>query len=298
MLVFLFALMVAPNLVACNIPETELVLRLAVIKAEEARQMNMHGYDSDTHDENSNISKKEFNKLIDSVKKVYGPIFKKQRLNFRIETSWSEEQTNAFAGVRGEDRYVLIYGGYARHPLMTEDAFLSVVCHEIGHHLGGFPRKTSSPWSSSEGQADYFSTLKCMKEVLRESDDNESKAALLDLPDVVKKDCRSQYPKDADYWICLRSAKAADDYGKVMVDLTNKGGAETSLLTPSTQVLTTTNLKHPDSQCRVDTKYQGALCNVSTAIPLDPVDETRGACHVSKNNKTGSRPACWFVHKK
>lgn len=294
----LFTLIFSSSSWACNIPEKELLLRVAIIKADQARLMHMNNNNDQDEDDGSNINKKEFNKLIDSVKKVYQPIFKRSRMNFKIETGWEDKQVNAFAGVRGQDRYILIYGGYARHKLMTKDAFLSVICHEIGHHLGGFPRKQNSPWSSSEGQADYFSTLKCMKEVLKNAEDNEEVALALNLPEEVKKNCRFQYPKDSDYYICLRSAQAAEDHGRVISDLTLLTNTEVSLMTPSVEVRATTNLQHPSPQCRVDTKYQGALCNVPTSASLDGEDEMKGACHLNNFNILGNRPACWFVHKK
>lgn len=283
---------------ACNIPEKEFLIRIAILKAEQASQVNNDRPDAEDEFSDSNISKKEFNKILDTVKKVYQPIFKKQKMTFRIERGWEDKQTTAYAGVLGRDRYILVYGGYARHKLMTKDAFLSVICHEIGHHLGGFPRKSSSAWSSSEGQADYFSTLKCMKEVLKVADDNEEVALALDLPEEVKKQCRFQYKNDNDYFICLRSAKAAEDHGRVVADLTDEGNTVISLLTPSSETRSVTNLKHPSPQCRVDTKYQGALCNVATSIPLDATNELQGACHFNNFNILGNRPACWFVHKK
>ena len=172
--IFLTFTQLLPAALACNIPEQELKVRVAVLRANQAQMDQRSLYENNKdEDEESNITKKEFNKILDSVKKVYGPIFKSQRMNFRIESQWEDKQVNAFAGTRGSDRYILLYGGYARHKMMTKDAYLSVICHEIGHHLGGFPKKNANTWSSSEGQADYFSTLKCMKEVLREDDENK-----------------------------------------------------------------------------------------------------------------------------
>lgn len=243
-----------------------------------------------------NISRTEFRRLIDQVKRIYLPIFKQQGMDFRIESSWEDDQANAFAGVRGSEKYVLLYGGYARHPLMTKDAFLSVICHEIGHHLGGFPKKTMGSWSSTEGQADYFSTLKCMKLVLKR-DPLNTEAEELDVPVDVRKQCLAQFSKLDDFQVCLRSAKAAEDHGRVLADLSKKGEV-VSLLTPAREKVRTLNLKHPDAQCRVDTKLAGALCNVSPLEPLDDDDETKGTCHFNNFHILGTRPECWFLHKK
>jgi hypothetical protein len=289
-----------PFVWGCNIPEKELIIRVAILKADQTAQMHLQGPNLFPQDPDSNISKKEFSKLVDSVKRVYVPIFKSLKMNFKIESLWEDKQVNAFAGVRGNDRYILLYGGYARHKLMTKDAYLSVICHEIGHHLGGFPKKVGNAWSSSEGQADYFSTLKCMKEVLKRDSENEEAALALDLPEEVKKQCKFQFPDSNDYNICLRSAKASEEHGAVIAELVATKGEhiDVSLSTPSTENSLVTNLKHPSPQCRVDTKYQGALCNVSTVTQLDNYDEAKGACHFNNFNILGNRPACWFVHKK
>lgn len=290
-----------PSAYPCDISARELKFRIALIEASDYQNVRIERLNSkpETKIEESLITKKDFNRLIDSVKKVYVPIFKKQYLNFRIEAQWDDNQMNAFAGVRGYDRFILLSGGYARHKFMTEDAYLSVICHEVGHHLGGFPKKSTNPWSSSEGQADYFSTLKCMKEVLRGDENNQLISASLNLPDSVKKDCKFQFPIAEDYQICLRSAKAAEDYGRVVADIDSKGeDHNVSLLSPAAEVVTETNLKYPSAQCRVDTKYQGALCNVSTLSRMDDEDEAKGSCHFNNFNIIGNRPGCWFVHKK
>ena len=295
---FLLILSQVSSVFACNITEEELKFRVLMIYSSNIHYNSLF-FPRIPFVNEGNLTKREYNHIIDSVKKIYIPLFKEKGLNFRIEEAWDDDQTNAFAGVRGSDRYILLYGGYARHKLMTKDAYLSVVCHEVGHHLGGFPRKATSNWSSSEGQADYFSTLKCMKEVLRKDEDNESFALSLELPNEVKELCQDQHGIDQEYFICLRSAKAAEEHARVLVALANKESVtKVSLMTPDVNVSQITNLQHPSAQCRLDTKFQGALCNVATTIALDGDDERQGACHPKSLSPLGSRPACWFVHKK
>ena len=194
---------------------------------------------------------------------------------------------------------VQIFGGMLRHNEMNSDVLQILICHELGHFLGGPPLKSRSGWSSTEGQADYFSTLKCMKEVLESDSGNSSSAAALDLPEEIKSMCRKQYSDDNQYNICLRSSKAAEDYGKAIADILMPGSGNTiSLMTPSDEMTFVTNLRHPKVQCRVDTKFQGALCNASPLVSLDDEDETMGTCHLNNFNIIGNRPACWFVHSK
>ena len=286
---------------ACNISENELLIRIAMMKASESRlsQMSLTHREKQDNQGTGNISKKEFLRMIDRVKKIYVPIFRDLDMNFKIEHLWEDKQQNALAGKSGSDRFILLYGGYARQKLMTPDAYLSIVCHEIGHHLGGFPKKMNSTWSSSEGQADYFSTLKCMKEVLESDSENSSVADSLDLPEQIKLQCRLQFSDEDQYSICLRSSKASEDYGKVIANILVPGSEKNiSLTTPATELAFVTNLRHPSAQCRADTKFQGALCNVSPMISLDDEDETIGTCNLNDFYIMGNRPACWFVNRK
>jgi hypothetical protein len=58
---------------------------------------------------------------------------------------------------------ISVWGGMLSHPKMNAHVLLLLLCHELGHDLGGPPLKSRNGWSSTEGQADYFSTLSCLK---------------------------------------------------------------------------------------------------------------------------------------
>lgn len=58
---------------------------------------------------------------------------------------------------------ISIWGGMLSHPKMTSPTLLLLLCHELGHFLGGPPLKSRTGWSSTEGQSDYYSTQGCMK---------------------------------------------------------------------------------------------------------------------------------------
>ena len=248
--------------------------------------------------ESSSVTEIEFDRLVEIASESYAGIFKKQGLKLKIDASWKDNTPNAYSDQLGETRYIYLFGGYARLPLMNKDTYLSVICHELGHHLGGFPRVVGSTWASAEGEADYFSTLKCMKNLLKDDPENERIALSLDLPEEVKNQCQIQHPHINDYYICLRSSKAAEIYGRINASLaTPNSTTEISLLTPVTRRVFSTNLSYPMPQCRVDTKLQGALCNASIDIPMGYQDENKGACSVKNGNPIGARPECWFARK-
>jgi hypothetical protein len=242
------------------------------------------------------ISQEKFLELATRTRAVYGPIFKKLKLNLSVEANWQNPDKNAYAFRRGKNAIVILSGGFARINFMTPDAYLAVICHEIGHHLGGYPKLNSSWWASSEGQADYFATLKCMKNMLRGDKDNFAISRKLELPTQVKHECYRQYRMSGEnYNICLRSAKAAEDFGRALHHNRSLPDVERiSLMNRSDRAVAVTEVGHPDPQCRVDTMYQGALCNLPPTIPLDYKDELKGTCHERKGHQLGTRPACWF----
>ncbi len=241
------------------------------------------------------VSEIDFNEMVQKTEAIYKPLFESHGLTLRIEADWKSETENAYSDAEGKTRLVYLNGGYARHPLMTKDAYQSVICHEIGHHLGGFPHEMGSPWASVEGEADYYSTLKCMKLVMNADPLNQSIANQLDLPDVIKAQCKAQFPAPDAYAICLRSAKASEEYGRVNASLATPNARKpVSLLTPENRRSILTNMSYPSTQCRVDTKLQGALCNVSPLIAIGYSDPTVGTCGAQNYYELGARPTCWF----
>lgn len=60
---------------------------------------------------------------------------------------------------------IVVWGGMLTHPKLTPSALMLLLCHELGHFLGGPPLKSRNGWSSTEGQSDYYSSVECMKEI-------------------------------------------------------------------------------------------------------------------------------------
>lgn len=60
---------------------------------------------------------------------------------------------------------IVVWGGMISHPKMTAHTFYLLLCHELGHFLGGPPLKSRTGWSSTEGQSDYYSAISCVKDL-------------------------------------------------------------------------------------------------------------------------------------
>ncbi len=114
-----------------------------------------------------------------------------------------------------------VWGGMMGHPFMTTDTFLLLLCHELGHVLGGPPLKSRNGWSSTEGQADYYSGA-CVKSFgLSEADFLDSSVNL----------------------------------GKIYAQVTNE--APPSLSRCDDNSVSRTNYGYPGLQCRLDSILAG-----------------------------------------
>ena len=246
----------------------------------------------------STIDEAEFNAVIDKVVAIYEPIISQMGGKLNVERNWNDGTVNAYASRRGGTWNVAMFGGLARHNTITSDGFALVVCHELGHHIGGAPKKASfwSTWASNEGQADYFSTAKCLRRVFRAEANSAQVVAEMNVPKVVIDTCSEQFTSQEDQLICQRGAMAGLSTAKLFQALRNQTTAP-DFTTPDANVVSRTNDNHPATQCRLDTYYSGALCSVDELVDVDQADEAVGVCYASAGDTVGLRPKCWFSAK-
>lgn len=246
----------------------------------------------------STIDEAEFNAVIDKVVAIYDPIITQMGGSLKVERNWDDGTVNAYASRRGGTWNVAMFGGLARHNTITSDGFALVVCHELGHHIGGAPKKASfwSTWASNEGQADYFSTAKCLRRVFRAEANSAQVLAEMNVPKVVVDTCAEQFSANEDQLICQRGAMAGLSTAKLFQALRSQT-TEPEFDTPDTNVVSRTNDNHPATQCRLDTYYSGALCSVDELVDVDQADEAVGVCYAQAGDTVGLRPKCWFSAK-
>ncbi len=238
------------------------------------------------------ISEEQFNAVIDRAIEVYGPIIEEQDAELNVLRLWSSGTVNAYATRRGNEWVVGMYGGLARREEVTEDGFALVVCHEIGHHLAGAPRK-GTRWASNEGQSDYWGTLKCFRKYAAEDNNVEIVAAMENVPELVKETCAAQFEDANDAAICVRGAMGGLSLGTLLNNL-RRNDDPVNFDTPDTSVASSTDDSHPAPQCRLDSYYQGALCTVLPEIDTDQDNADIGTCNRTENFELGLKPLCWF----
>lgn len=241
----------------------------------------------------SGINQEQFNSVINRIETYYSPLISSMGGNLLINRKWEDGTVNANAFQTPTKWIVNMYGGLARHHTITPDGLSLVLCHELGHHIGGAPKLASylSKWSSYEGQADYFATLKCLRRIFS-NDNNLAIISHMTIPSTLADFCIRAHRNRDDAAICIRTGMAGMSVANLFAALRHE--APPKFETPDSSVVIATSNAHPAHQCRLDTYFQGALCGVSFNEDVSQSEEVQGTCHVSLGHTYGVRPRCWF----
>lgn len=265
------------------------------------KQDKILGFDATT------MTEQEFNQVIDKVYNALEPSVRLHGGSLDVNRAWKDSTVNASSMQMGKSWKVNMYGGLARRPEITNDGFTVVMCHEMGHHLGGYPY--SGPiggWAASEGQADYFATDVCARKVWAD-DKTENAKSRFEVDALVKSKCDTSWSNPDDQNLCYRINAASKSLAILLAGL--KKVDEPKFGTPDPLVVTTTNRTYASAQCRLDTYFYGSLCTVQANLseipgheylykngPKAEADSARSYC-TKQNVPAGARPSCWFKSK-
>ena len=242
------------------------------------------------------ITEEEFNSILDRVEELYTPIIEEFGANLVVDRNWENGTVNAYARQSGSSWQISMFGGLARHETITGDAFALVACHELGHHIGGAPKKSSwygSSWASNEGQSDYWGSMKCLRRYM-ELDNNEEIVANMEVDEYAAEKCNELYEANPnEKAICIRSAMAGLSLGNLFRAL-RRSTVPLEFTTPDQTVVSSTNHNHPAPQCRLDTYFAGAICDKSYDDVVSQSDPNQGVCTRTEELEMGLRPLCWY----
>lgn len=267
---------------------------------------NLHMYDNINR--SANINEEKFNQIIDDVMKYWIPIAKAKGVTLVASKDWKDSTVNAYANQSGKTWTVAMFGGLARRPEVTEDGFALVVCHELGHHFGGYSFYDATSWASAEGESDFFATNVCAKIIWgMQTQKNLAYRNIRNVPTSVKTACDTVWNgnPNAQGW-CVRAAAGGFSLASLLAAL--GGDPIPNFDTPDKTKVNQTNPEHPRAQCRLDTYFAGSLCtkkwdlNVIPARNFPKGQDTAGAeleamkysCFEKEGLKVGTRPNCWF----
>jgi hypothetical protein len=234
------------------------------------------------------IDEATFNRVLDKFASVYNSIVKKEGYSLVIVRKWKDETINASTTVRGKDWIINAYGGLARYPSMNAETYMMVMCHEMGHHLAGFP---AQGWASNEGQSDYYATMKCYRRLVESGYDDGLYNA--DVPKLVEEACSKQHKSLDDITVCKKGASIGYTLANILNSLSGSSNT-VNFDTPDKSKVSKTNNAHPKAQCRLDTYYAGAVCGIHYTEEFSSSDPVVGACAEEKKDTFGVRPNCWY----
>lgn len=269
------------------------------------------------------MSEMTFNNIIKVMQQIYTPVYRQRGLpNLLIFSRWTDDTVNAFAFICNDPKLVgtpnypaecnrtqmsaggfipistvSIYGGLARHPYMTPEGIVLAACHEIGHHLGGYPRyDKNTSWASTEGQSDYFATSKCARKVFAAMGNNLSWSQRAQVAFEVRNTCGKTFGINTEESaICMRTSMAGLTLARVLASLSNTTDPRLiSFTNPDKNIVSNIFEGHPAAQCRLDTYLAGAICRVSATEDFSPNNPRVGACATGRLESIGARPQCWF----
>jgi len=257
-----------------------------------------------------NITEPEFRAIVAQIQNSYQAVAKKHGGNLAISGDWKSETLNAGASQMFGSWKVVISGALARRPELTPDGTALILCHELGHHLGGYSfhpagHPFEGVWAANEGQADYFATQVCARKIWApEKEKNAGYRA--NAPEFVRERCNTAWGNPDDQDLCYRVSAATESVTNTMAALMKKPAPKFE--TPDTAVVEKTLNAHPAVQCRMDTSFQGAICPVDYDESIIPGKKTTGgpfgveaekeaarvSCTAYSGQAFGRRPSCWF----
>ncbi len=240
----------------------------------------------------------KYQRLLDDFIFHFAPIVVNSGGELKIRYDLNSDSLNAYASRQGRDWIITLKGGLFKSKKVDEEILSMILCHELGHHIGGdpykFPEEHERGWISVEGQSDYFAANICGKTWFRFKD-NELYIKNKKITSTMKLGCREQNLSSSDNAMCLRMSYLSAKMSKFMAALSRgrRGQREPTpkLETPDSSVVSRTLIKHPKSQCRIDTYFQGALCKKIFIAP----DSNNLNCLDYLSRFSGARPRCWFA---
>ncbi len=255
----------------------------------------------------SPVTQADFETMIQRVVKPYEKLAKQHNATLNVLADWQDAEVNAYASQSpdGKEWRLGFFGGMARRPEITSDGFTLVVCHELGHHFGGYPFFEGS-WSAVEGEADYFAAQTCARRLWK-SQWIENAKVRNKAPLEVRQKCQAAWTSHMDSDLCIRIILAAKSVSNLLAVV--RGVDTPSYQTSDPMIRIKTFEEHPEPQCRLDTYMSGAMCHQDFDTKTIPgknnaagqasdkaeYEASLSSCMRAEGQTLGVRPRCWFT---
>jgi len=250
-----------------------------------------HQYNADSEYAVGGITEEQFTVLVDEIERIYQPIFKGVGMELVFERKYDDPVINAYVNFESGVATVSLFGGLAKHKLMTPDSYALVIVHEIGHVLGGRVRYPNS-WASAEGASDSYATQVGARKVFSEISGGCNCGFLptSSYEGNYKRQLQAceKFNTIDERTVCERTLKGSLELAAILADL---GGEKIpTLATMDRTAVRKTQYEHPKASCRLAQYYDGAMSDKKwddTVIPLTKAQQWRYSA-VDRAN-------CWYA---
>ncbi|MFP5387634.1 MAG: hypothetical protein ACLGHN_16280 [Bacteriovoracia bacterium] len=237
----------------------------------------------------------ELLQLEDRINAVYSSELMEKEATLEFVFNTDSKILNAFAKKETPKEWkITIHGGFISHPKMNYNSMALILCHELGHFLGGRPfvegrRLTPTMVSrapkemSVEGQADFFATAECGKRVLA----GEQPAFEITTFEQESIFCNSASDPDLCKVLHQASKRVIDIYTDAVRAITGYDYPYVNYNRKDPLVVERSLIyvgEYPTLQCRLDTMAAGIDCKLDSS----------GKCVLENGELVEKRPACWF----
>lgn len=184
------------------------------------------------------------------------------------------------------------------------DELRFLMCHELGHIMGGPPYMNfvghDGLQSSAEGQADYFATSSCLPSLFAQ-DDNERITSISGTYPTLRDICQyGETPNSQS--MCIRILSAGFRFAEYVRQIPSSRPGQHGYSPPTAVIIESaasdtavhTLLRdYPTPQCRFDTMVAGIKCQARSRY-LNFTDDTSAVLGCGETVAIASRPACWY----
>lgn len=151
-------------IIICSILYYSLLANAAHAQCDPSRSFDEYFCISPEMAPNSIISERDFVEIPKKILALFSQELKSKKYPVQFDTRWNSPYFGAGVSLYNQKFNIVVFGGMARIDGMTKEAYATVICHELGHIIGGAPysKMKGYEWSSIEGQADFFAASVCL----------------------------------------------------------------------------------------------------------------------------------------
>ncbi len=249
-----------------------------------------------SHLTQASIDKADYLQLTNTLETTYAENIRSLGGKLKFTLKESTDSPNAFAAKRADGTWeVTVVETLLSLKEQTKSTLGIILCHEIGHFLGGEPyvvgiqltpavRSRAPKKMSCEGQADYFATSDCIKKLSLKLPDLFSDNQGLLNPSMAE-ECNQNYEDKLDQNRCLETLVASHQtvlvYQKMLQEMNVPAGFFGRIENDRTDRTLNSVGEYPSLDCRYQTFINGTLCS--------------GLSENGCNDAKWARPACWFL---